>query len=163
MSGALGPCGDRQPPGPGAAAVSTMPGTTSVPPKWFLAEKSVMLQTKWKLWLNHIWLLCLFLDCWKWHLDIKTVACDAELLPFPGWGLCLSEGWETRTWPASRWETIWDEASLLVYVSFWIKSLLCNLLLENRGAFHVLKEISLNGSGCLIQSFWVALCFIRVF
>lgn len=57
---------------------------------------------------------------WFWAVgsgaDTKVLNGGIQGLPFHRWGLCLLEGWESRTLPTLSWETMWDEASYIVCV-----------------------------------------------
>lgn len=87
------------------------------PTKMVSSRKVRITANKVKAWLNQAWLLHLVLDYWQWLLDIKVLACGIQGLRFHRWGLCLLEGLESRTFPTSSWETIWNEASFIVCVS----------------------------------------------
>lgn len=75
------------------------------------------------------------------------------------------EGWESRTWPTSHWETIWDEASFRVCVCVCVSGLKASFIIffwkVEEPFMFVSEEISLNCSGYLIRSFWDAFCFIH--
>lgn len=87
------------------------------PTKMISSRRVHIIANKVKTWLNQALLLRLVLDYWQWHSDIQELAFDIQGLRFHRWGLCLWEGWESRTFPTSSWETISDEASFIVSAS----------------------------------------------
>lgn len=84
--------------------------------KMISSRKVQIFANKGKTWPNQIWLLHLVLDCWQWCSDTEVLACGIQGLYFQRWGLCLLEGWESRMLPTLSWETVWDEASFIVFL-----------------------------------------------